>query len=332
MNLKPFLHCGLLGLSVACVTPSWGEETSPIDAQKVFAEFDKNKDGKIEPDEVPAEKKKFFDRLLRLGDKNKDGILAKEEFGTATKEPEAPKGELRGFDAGPGSGPNLEELFERADRNKDGKLSKDELPERLRERLAPLFEKTGKEEITKEELARFSMRAKAGAGAAAGAGGGKMLTAEMFKRIDKDGDGKIVLSDVPEPGRKIAERIYKALNKSPDEPLTEEEFLQAAQKMRERMEEGAPVGGGKGKKPAGFAPPEMKGPVGRFGGGLFGKLDTDKDGHISKAELSKLGSLFDELDIDKDGQLSPRELMPIPPGMEGERPTASTRPKKKQAE
>ena len=136
-------------------------------AMSMVVALDKNKDGKIEPDEVPAEKKKFFDRLLRLGDKNKDGILAKEEFGTATKEPEAPKGELRGFDAGPGRGPNLEELFERADRNKDGKLSKDELPERLRERLAPLFEKTGKEEITKEELARFSMRAKAGAGAAA---------------------------------------------------------------------------------------------------------------------------------------------------------------------
>lgn len=329
MKSRHLILSGFLGLGIASMSPVCGEEASPIDAQKVFAEFDKNKDGKIEPDEVPADKKRFFDRLLRLGDKNKDGVLEKSEFSSASKEPEAPKGDLPGFEGGSGKGPNLDELFERADKNKDGKLTKEELPERLRERLGPLFEKTGKEALTREDLQQFAMRAKAGAGAAA-AGGGKLLTAEMFRRLDKDKDGKIYLNEVPEPGRKIAERLYEALEKNPNEPLTEQEFLQAASKLRVRMEEGASPAVGKGKKP-GLAS-EMKGPEGRFRGGLFGKLDTNKDGHISKAEFSKLGEMFDELDTDKDGELSPRELLPPPPGMEGERPTAATRPKKKQAE
>src|SRR5262249_22501255 len=44
-----------------------------IDAR--FAELDKNHDGKITPDEVPARQRRFFDLL----DRNHDGVLDKEE-------------------------------------------------------------------------------------------------------------------------------------------------------------------------------------------------------------------------------------------------------------
>ena len=48
-------------------------------------------------------------------------------------------------------------------------------------------------------------------------------------------------------------------------------------------------------------------------------LDTDKDGKITKEELSKAAEKFDELDADKDGSLDPRELFGPPPGEGGPR-------------
>ena len=46
---------------------------------------------------------------------------------------------------------------------------------------------------------------------------------------------------------------------------------------------------------------------------LVQKLDADKDGKISKEELSTLAAKFDELDENKDGSLDARELLGPPP-------------------
>ena len=65
-----------------------------------FTQLDKNKDGKITPDELPEQMRGFFDRL----DANHDGSISKEELDDARKKMEArrrPQGESRPEGQGP---------------------------------------------------------------------------------------------------------------------------------------------------------------------------------------------------------------------------------------
>ena len=57
----------------------------PRQARKVFAQFDQNADGKLEPNEVPEPLRDPVQRLIRVADRNDDGKLTESEFVVATE-------------------------------------------------------------------------------------------------------------------------------------------------------------------------------------------------------------------------------------------------------
>ncbi|HEY2881354.1 MAG TPA: hypothetical protein VGJ15_02950 [Pirellulales bacterium] len=60
---------------------SSAQTSKPADnAGALFDKLDLNHDGQITADEVPAEQRRLFQRLLRRNDRNNDGKLSREEF------------------------------------------------------------------------------------------------------------------------------------------------------------------------------------------------------------------------------------------------------------
>ena len=108
---------------------------------------DKNKDGKLTKDEIPA----FMWTRLETADADKDGAVSKSELEEHFKKIPAPGSHGPGgrafgggfsggrpglHRAGFGGPPSADRLLEHADKNKDGKLTKDELPEAAWTRLS----------------------------------------------------------------------------------------------------------------------------------------------------------------------------------------------------
>ena len=163
----------LTGWLAAALT-AWGlglagnAAMAQVDADKpgdLFKTLDKNADGKLTASEVSEDQKRFFDRLVRVGDADKDGELTRSEFEKATSrdadtpaagQPDRPDarrpGSGRPGQPGPDGARSPLEFFKRLDRNADGKVTLEEVPEAMRSRVKPLFERIGKEEITLQDL------------------------------------------------------------------------------------------------------------------------------------------------------------------------------------
>ena len=297
---------------------------------ELFGKLDKNADGKLTSAEIGEEQARFFERLVRVGDKDGNNVLTKDEFREAVKNEHNPVS--TGFDMSgriPGKRPRMDpkQLVERFDANKDGKLSREEMPEPMRERLQPLLDRIGKTEVTAEELERLQRRRD---GAPEGKGGppeeGRVL-ARMFDRLDTNKDGKLVAEELQGPAKERLERRLKKEGKELANGITKEEFAHFFQR-------GGPKGPGRPgaePRPDGPRPPEGEGNRGprdgpRPGFGpprlprFFERLDANGDHHLTKDELSKAADLFEELDENGDKQLDPRELLGPPPGEGGPKP------------
>lgn len=138
-----------------------------------FKNADKNNDGKISKDEVPAE---AWERMGKL-DKDADGAVSREEMAAMMAGRGGPGGGPgRPGAGGPGGGPM--EMFSRYDTDKDGKLSKSEAPAELWERLSKADENADGL-VSKEELESvFKRDGKGGPGGAPGKGAPKPAPAE----------------------------------------------------------------------------------------------------------------------------------------------------------
>jgi collagen type III alpha len=147
--------------------------------------------------------------LLGLGTA---GVLAQD---APANRPDRPRGDA----GGPGgTRPNPGEIFKRLDKNGDGKIAKDEAPERI----AANFDKldTNKDGfITPDELKARPP----GAGGPGGPGGARPNPEDIFKRLDKNGDGKIAKDEAPE---RIAANFEK-LDANKDGFITPEELKAA---------------------------------------------------------------------------------------------------------
>ncbi|WP_196251352.1 EF-hand domain-containing protein [Gimesia maris] len=73
----------VLSLSAGSVSAALEQDESA--SQNIFQQLDKNSDGTVTADEVPQDKERFFDHLIRTGDENKDGKLTKTEFESSLK-------------------------------------------------------------------------------------------------------------------------------------------------------------------------------------------------------------------------------------------------------
>ncbi|MEZ5945097.1 MAG: hypothetical protein R3C18_27230 [Planctomycetaceae bacterium] len=192
--------------ALGMTTAAWAQEGGPAD---LFSKLDTNKDGKLEASEISEEQTRFFERMVRVGDKNEDGVLTLDEFQSASTDQTAPSAQ-----PGPGRGPGgrgpggrgpggppfgPEQIMERFDKNKDGKLTRDELPEDARERMGRMFDAAGKDELTAEDIGK-QFRA-----------GMERGREEFVKRMDRNNDGKLSRDEIPEPMRARMGRMFDEL-------------------------------------------------------------------------------------------------------------------------
>lgn len=343
MNALRWSRWGLL--SMCCAASAWAADgESPAD---LFGKLDANKDGQLTLEEVPEDARPHFERLMRKGDKDENKSLSLDEF-VAAHTPDAPPEAGRGPEAagrrGEGRG-NPGQMFERLDANKDGKVSKSEIPEQapqqVKEMLNRVFEKAGKDALSREELVQAmgqAARDRGGNPPAGGRGQGQGEMLQMLKQLDKNGDGKVTLDEVPEERRERLKGLMERLGGGDSIDLKQAEEY-AARMGREgagrpegdrprpegdrpRPEGDRPRGEGDRPRPEG-APrdrdggdrrPEGRGPMPPIGRSpLLEELDANKDGRLSKEEFSRAAEVFGSLDRNQDGSLDARELMGPPP-------------------
>ena len=388
----------LSAVLAASLTAMAADESGP-NPEQLFQQLDRNSDGQLTSDEVGEEQARFFERLVRVGDENSDKQLSRGEFLAAMK---AGNGPVTGENALRINGGRPQgQIFERLDRNGDGKVTLEEVPEEMRDRIRPLFERLGKESLSREDFEKAG-RAPGGpeggrpdgqfferfdrngdgkvtleevpeemrdrirplferlgkeslsredfekAGRGPGGPEGRRPDGQFFERFDRNGDGKVTLDEVPEEGRERFRGLLQRLGKDENGSVTREDMMKAfAQRGRDGRPEGREPGdrgpegrrpegrdgrpegrrpgdrGPEGRRPEG-PPPErerfgrMDGPEGRGRRGgppaFIRMLDTNEDGQISRDELNNASTLFDKLDHNKDGKLDPPELMGFGPG------------------
>lgn len=297
-----------MALTVACATLMAGAaargEESDAQPAKLFESLDTNHDGAVAADEVSEERKRFFERLVRLGDKDSDARLTQDEFVAALSIKEEPVADENEAADGPRRFPDPGQMFDRLDRNKDGKLTKDELPEPAKERLQRLFERVGKDELTREDFLRSMERRGDRGGPPGGLG---RPDGERMARQDGDrGPDGGPPRDGNRPGDGDRGRGPEGRGpegRGPDDRGPND---------RGPGDRGPGPGGPDGRGSEGRGP---MGPGGFRGGpALVRILDEDRNGRISKDELAKAADKFGELDRNDDGQLEPSELMGFPGG------------------
>ncbi len=273
--------CALGGLIGSLSLPVMAqEEPAKTDSPEVlFEQLDKDKDGKLTKEEVGEDRERFFKRLVRVGDKNEDGTLTKEEFIAANRPEERPAQPQPGNPGGqrPQFGGTSAEFFKRIDGNGDGKLSEAEIPEPLKERFQPAFDRLGKDELTLEDLQKIAPNQFPP--------DRNRMGEEFFKRADTNGDGKLTVDEAPEQLKRTVQSLLQRAGKGEDGAITLEEF-----------------------KRVGFGGMPRDAFGGGFGGMTLRTLDADRDGKLSKEELSKAVEQFDKLDRNSDGSLDAREL------------------------
>ena len=184
-------------------------------AKERFARTDRNGDGKLTADELPAE------RFLQMMDENKDGAVDEAEFLAFVKQ-RGRSGDRdgKGGDRKGRRGRLNEGMLRRFDRNKDGKVDADEFPGR-----AELFKRMdangdGVLDAADIEAAKAGRKG-GGKGKPDGKPAGPVTPASgsLIERCDTDGDGRLHRAEFHGSGAE-----WRALDKNGDGWVTADEI------------------------------------------------------------------------------------------------------------
>jgi Ca2+-binding EF-hand superfamily protein len=311
--MKSVLAFSVVVIALAGVASAVADDTQ-VTPDELFKKLDTNGDGKLTASEIPAEHRKFFERLLRLGDADKNGELTREEFDHAFRQTDQPVtdinkiGGLGGGPAGPGK-VDAKRIFQTLDKNKDGKLTRDELEGRPR--LLALFDRLGKDELTLEDVT----------GALGGKANGKKgmkrpAAAETSEKDSQEMPGNVPAHSLP--------AIFQLLDTNHDGRLSEEELSKAGELFQklDRNHDGfidakefqaaGPVAGK--DEEAGTPAIRPGNRLAKFRNGnrvlqMIKRADTDGDGKLSMEEAPpQLKKHFAKIDTNGDGFLDRSEI------------------------
>jgi Ca2+-binding EF-hand superfamily protein len=294
--MRSSLNCLVLIAIGWCASILLADEqpTLTAEAEKLFAQFDKDNDGLVRGEEVPENRRPLFYRLIRFGDKDNSGALTKDEFTKAYAEQKPRRAEGEADDASDQRPriPDFGQLFKRLDVNSDGKIEESEIPAGRRElidRLGKKADKNGDGAIDREEfdatVAKLRQQSTNGP-----------KPEQLFKKLDADKDGKLTLEEVPQDRRGLFKRISAQADKDGDKALSEEEFVAGIKAARAAIGEQIPGLDGLPVDPEKMAARLMR-------------LDKNGDGKISRDEFDRPGDRrFEQLDTNHDGAVDAEEI------------------------
>lgn len=303
----------MLPAIVAAVVLTGGlraQEGKP-DSGGVFKRLDSNADGKLTADEVPAEKRDFFDRALRAGDADGDGALDAAEFarafagsGDSDRERDSRR---RRPDSSRGSRdtPSPADFIRRFDKDGDGKVTREELPQNYRLRIGKRFSEYDKNEDGALNEAEVAALLKSGASSDSrrpsrtpSRSPGRMRDTDsdsqdlLFSILDRDRDGKLSKREL-----QAAASIIERLDRDRDGALSKRE-LAAGTNDRSSSD----------RKPSERSSRDRASRE-RISSYIKG-LDENSDGRITREEArGPVKERFDSYDQDGDGVLKVDEVI-----------------------
>ncbi len=142
----------------------------------------------------------------------------------------------------------------------------------------------------------------------------------MFQSLDSNRDGRLTLDEGTANTRGMLERIFEMAEKGRTGSVSRAEFQRVFERHR--------AGNGPRPNPGGTPPNRPDTPPSEGTAGVFGLLDQNQDGRISRAEANRFGELFSRIDANGDGQLSAEEWRNAAPSRPAERsgPAPAERP------
>ena len=237
-------------------------------ADSLFDRLNRNGDGRLTRGEIPSDRRRVFQRLLRTSDSNADGALTRREFEAATT-PQQPAKNLEKKQSSEFPGANaLRVLIHQMDRDKDYVITAEEVPSQLRspfENMLRVADGDRDRRLDRAELARGGPRLSRMAQRAAerldinvdreirnvptnllqppvtdrARRPAEFLRnpeqrAMLFARLDANRDDRLTLDELPEQAKRRFARLLRAADRDRDGSVSKRELEAFARRRTPR--------------------------------------------------------------------------------------------------